>query len=1243
MSKKLYIIISCLLLISSCATYNPQYKDANAKANMPNKDIEHSFYFIGDAGNSPLGGSTKALQAFKEELSKASKQSTAIFLGDNIYEKGLPKKNDPTRAFAEHQLNIQTDAVKDFKGETIFIPGNHDWYSDDGVIGLKRQENYIEDILGKNTFLPENGCPIENIHISKDIELIIVDSKWFIANWDKQPTFNDNCDIKTRARFFDEYSSLIKKSRGKTTIVAIHHPMYTNGSHGGQFTFADNMKPLPVLGTLKNVIRKTSGVANVDIQNMRYNEFRKRLITISQENKKVVFVSGHEHNLQYIIEDNLHQIVSGSGAKVSATRNVGGGQFSYGTPGYTVLDVFKDGSSYVRFYSADDKKIVFETELLQPNVTKSFTTYPRTFQKEKTASIYTEEETDKSGFYKFLWGDRYRKLYSTEVSAPTVNLDTLYGGVRIIRKGGGNQSKSLRLKDKKGAQYVMRALRKNAVQYLQAVMFKDQFIEGQFDNTGTEDLILDVFAGSHPYAPFAIGTLSDAVDVYHTNPKLYYIPKQNALGHFNNEFGDELYMIEEHTSEGHSDLASFGFQDKIISTEDVMKKIHKDEDIVIDEASYIRARLFDMLIGDWDRHQDQWRWIEFKENSKKVYRPLPRDRDQAFSKMSDGFLLSSAVALMPTARLLRKYDDDLVDVEGMNVEPYPLDMEFIQVSDKSVWDVQVMTIQKGITDEVIEKAFLNFPEEVRDGNLEDLKLKLKARRGNLQAISDRYFDLINKYAVIKGTNKDDYFTIECLSNGEVKIIGQRIKNGEKGEVFHERKYNREHTHEIWIYGLDDDDAFESKGKNNKIKIRLIGGQNNDSYIIPEGGKITVYDYKSKKNDISQAKKAKLNLTDIYDINVYDYKKLKKSTNQLMPTIGSNPDDGFKLGISNTYTAYGFERNPFTSQHTLSGAYYFATQGFDMSYKGEFAHVIGKWNLGLDAQFNSPNYAINFFGFGNSTPNSESDEDDGLDVDLDYNRVKIRTFKVMPSIIWRGQLGGYFKAGIFYESNEVNRTNGRFLDDAVNIYSAVNVVPVDDSIFDKQDFYGVNAAYHFENKDNEAFPTLGMQFGLQVGYKNNVDSNKGFGYVIPELGFNYKLIASGQIVLATNLRGHHNLGDGFEFYQGATLGANTGLRGFRNERFTGKSAFVQSTDIRWNFMSLKTSVLPISLGVFGSADYGRVWIDDDLVFDSAFNESDWNTSFGGGFFVNMAEMMTANISAFNSDDGLRIAFKMGFGF
>lgn len=1234
MSKNAFLTFLVILFLCSCATYQPKYKSVPSVTSTQHKEVKHTFYLIGDAGYSDLGSKSEALRAFQNELNKASENSTAIFLGDNIYEKGLPKEGSAEYALAKHRIQVQADAVKDFKGRTVFIPGNHDWYS--GIKGLKRQEKFIEDALGKNTFLPEDGCPIDKIHISDDIELILVDSHWYIKNWNKEPTINDDCDIKTRANFLEEFSSLIKKARTKTTIVAIHHPMYTNGSHGGQFTFGSHMTPAPVLGTLKNVIRKTSGVSHADLQNLKYNELKRRLVTLAQANKKVVFVSGHEHNLQYIIEDNLHQIVSGSGSKVNAVRNVGGGQFAYATPGYTKLEVYKDGSSQVFFFSSKEDKVVFESEVFPPDQKKVFTTYPKSFPETITASIYTDEETKATGAKKFLWGDRYRKYFSTKVKVPTVNLDTLFGGLRPVRKGGGNQSKSLRLQDKKGAQYVMRALRKQATQYLQALVFKDQYIEGQFDNTTAEKLLLDVFTGSHPYAPFVIGDLADAVNVYHTKPVLYYVPKQNALGYYNSEFGGELYMIEEHTSEGHADKAYFGFQDKLISTDDMMKKIHKDEDIVVDEEAYIRARLFDMLIGDWDRHQDQWRWIEFKENGKKIYRPMPRDRDQAFSIMSDGFLLGAAVKLLPAARLLRKYSDGLVDVKGVNVEPYPLDMELIMQSDKTVWNTQVKLLQSGLTDEVIEKAFQNVPKEVRDETIVKIKRTLKARRVNLQKISDRYFDVINRFAVIKGTDKDDWFDIERLPNGKTKVTAYRIKGGEKADKFHERTYSDDLTKQIWIYGLDDDDVFNVFGENSdhEIKVRLVGGQNNDTYDIKNGKRITFYDYKSKKNTVKTSK-GKKKFSDNYNTNVYDYKKLRNNVTQIVPSIGANPDDGLKIGASATFTKFGFERNPFTARHQFSAAYYFATSGYELNYNSEFANLFTNVNFGIDLQFNSPNYAANFFGFGNSTSNPEADDDDGFDVDLDYNRVKIRTFKAMPSLIWRGQQGASFKVGIFYESNEVDNTSGRFI-------SIPGVVP--NTVFDKQDFYGIDANYHFENKDNESFPTLGFHFDVQAGYKNNVDTEKGFGYIVPEIGFDYKLISSGQLVLATGVRAHINLGDDFEFYQAATLGARNGFRGYRHERFSGKSALAQSTDIRWVFNNMKTSVVPLRIGIYGGFDYGRVWIEDALVNNPAVNnKDDWNTSLGGGFFINMAKMMTLNVSAFNSDDGLRLAFQLGFGF
>ncbi|MBS9766501.1 MAG: metallophosphoesterase [Flavobacteriaceae bacterium] len=1221
--KRYAIFLLLVAFISSCATFKPQYKTVASLNPYPkNKEIEHTFYLIGDAGNSDLGKSSEALKVFKKEMERASKNSTALFLGDNIYEKGIPKKSSKEYKLAKHRIDIQIDAVKNFKGQPIFIPGNHDWYS--GLKGLKRQEKIVTKALGENSFLPKSGCPIDKVHISDNIELIIIDSQWYVTNWNSHPTMNDDCDIKTRENFFNEFTHLIKKARGKTTIVALHHPLFTNGAHGGEFSFSSHFDPLPILGTLKNLIRKTSGVSNADIQNRRFIEFKNRLMTIAHENKSVVFVSGHEHNLQYLIKDNLPQIVSGSGSKGKAVRNRGAGLFGYATPGFAKMVVFKDGSSHLSFYSVNDKKVVFETQVFPPKKQPKFTSH-KSFPPTMTSSIYTKEETDKSAFYKFLWGERYRKYYSIPITVPTVNLDTLFGGVTIGRKGGGTQSKSLRLITKDGKkQYVMRAMRKQATQYLQRGFFENQYLNGKFDNTATEMLMLDVFAGSYPYAPFVIADLSDGAGVYHLNPKLYYIPKQKALGNMNNEYGDELYMIEEHASDGHGDKASFGYSNKVLSTYDVMKKIHKNEKNVIDEKSYIRARLFDMLIGDWDRHQDQWRWLEFKENGKKVYRPLPRDRDQAFSKMGDGFLFKTAIQLMPMARLLRNYSDDLTDVKGVYVEAYPLDMEFIQKSGLDVWLSEAKKIQKGVTDEMIEKAFLNIPKEVRDETIDKIKQQLKSRRGNLQKIAKRYFKLVSKNAVVRGTNKDDWFDIERLPQGKTKVTAYRIKGGKKATIFHERTYNHKDTKEIWIYGLDDNDIFCVFGKgNDKIRVRLIGGQNKDTYNIVEGGKVTFYDYKSKKSVI-KTRKGHKKFTDNYHTNVYDYKKFKNNTTQIIPTFGANPDDGFRAGFDMVNTNFGFEQNPFTSQHKIKASYYFATNGFYVGYSGEFANVLYGLNFGIDAHFNSPNYATNFFGFGTETINPNAENADKFN--MNYNRVKIRTLKIMPSLIWRGQLGGHFKLGLFYENNQVQRTKGRFIAN----------LPTDNPIFDAQGFYGVDAIFQFKNKDVEAFPTNGFQFSLNTGFKQNAKTNKGFGYIIPEIGFDYKLVPSGQLVLATNFRGHINLGDNFEFYQGATLGANNGLRGYRNQRFTGKNSYVQSTDLRWNIADLKTNILPISLGIYAGVDYGRVWLKNDT-------SNKWQNSYGGGFFINLTNMVTANISAFNSNDGLRIGFKMGFDF
>ncbi|GMN09874.1 hypothetical protein MTsPCn9_19170 [Croceitalea sp. MTPC9] len=605
--KKIYVAV-LVLLVTGCATYKAKYaEEFSGQAIASNKEATHTFYLIGDAGKSPIGGMNPVLKAFKSRLDKAEENSTTIFLGDNIYPAGLPDKKDSTKAYleAKSHLDAQLATLSDYKGKPVFIPGNHDWYNE-GLKGLKRQEKYIEKVLkSKEVFFPENGCPIEKIEINDDIVVIAIDSEWYLVDWDKHPKINDDCEIKDRGRFFEEIEGLIKKNRDKTTILALHHPMFTYGPHGGQFSFKKHIfpsgggVPLPFIGSFINVLRRTSGATIEDQSNKNYNHLKNRLVTLAQYSEKVIFASGHEHTLQYIVEQNTPQIVSGSGAKTGATRLLNGSKFSTGQMGYAVLNVFEDGSSNVEFFSIENDKeeLAFSTEVLKANKKKTLAEYSSKFPFKVEASIYTKEEIDKSGFYKWLWGDRYREYYATKVKAPTVLLDTLFGGLTVVRKGGGNQSNSLRLQHKDGRQFVMRALRKSAERYLQAIAFQNQYVIGDFEDSFIEKFLMDFYTGAHPYAPFTIAALSDAVGIYHTNPKLYYIPKQNILGDYNSEFGDELYMIEEHVSEGHNNLESFGKTKKIESTYDLIKKLRKDEEYSVDAKEYVKARLFDMLIG----------------------------------------------------------------------------------------------------------------------------------------------------------------------------------------------------------------------------------------------------------------------------------------------------------------------------------------------------------------------------------------------------------------------------------------------------------------------------------------------------------------------------------------------------------------------------------------------------------------------------------------------------------------------
>ncbi len=1131
-------------------------------------------------------------------ISKDNNNATLLMLG-NITDAYKKKKK---HSLLESQLKL----IEGFNGDVFISPGHSEW-DFDGYRSIQNLEKFIQK-NSKASYFPDDGCPIKVKDISDNVILISLDSQWFLEDWNKHTYINDDCEIKSRAQFFLAFEGILKKAQGKIKIITSHHPVFSN--------------------TKKGFIARTGGTSTKDFQNKQNRTFRNKILTLVRQTEEVVFVSGHDHNQQYINKFGIPQIISGANGKTKKAKVIEDGDFASSENGFAKIDVYKNGKVAVSYYASngDNVQDIFSTTIFKGGKKAlSFDLKPKSsFGSSQKSSIYSVDETTKSKFYKGLWGEHYREFYSKEVEAPIAFLNTLKGGLTPVRRGGGHQTKSLRLVDKNGKQYVMRALKKSAVKFLQATAFKDKYVEKELENSAVDKFVLDFYTTAHPYTSLVVGELADAVGVFHANPELYYIPKHKELGEFNEDYGDELYLIEERVESNHSDLESFGKPEKILSTNDVLAEIHRTGKSDVDESLYLKARLFDMLIGDWDRHFDQWRWGLFKKaDGTKIYKPIPRDRDQAFS-VFDGSLFSFLRFAIPQARMFQSFDEELPDPRWFSFEPYPLDLSFLNESTWEDWEREAMYLQDNLTDNQIEKAFENLPEEVKGKTVEEIKAKLKGRRSNIVKIAREYYNFVAKFEVITGTQKNDFFEITRMPNGETKIDIHRKDLG----IF-SKTFNKKETKEIWIYGLDGKDEFKVVGKGNQlIKIKIIGGKNNDTYDFKNTRNVKIYDYKSKKNTIVNKSSRKW-LVDDYDINNYDYTKRKHNINRFLPTLAFNPDDGLRVGITDNYKVFGLQTNPFTQNHTFSASYFTSTSGYNLSYKGEFSNIFHNWNFGVEGLYTSPTFAINFFGFGNETPD-EGDED------LDFNRVRIRQWNAAISLNWKGRDGGYFQFKPLIESFEVQRTSDRF------IATLESGIDANDNVFDRQNYVGAEVTYGFENKNDTAFPTYGLNLGLTVGYKTDIEDetiDNNFAYIKPVISFEHKINKSGSLVYATKIGGQVLIGDDFEFYHASQLGGNGSLRGFRNERFTGKYSFYQSTDLRLKLGAFKSSFVPLKYGITGGLDYGRVWLDGDDIGDFG----DLNTSVGASFWVSGLDTFTSNLGVYGSDDGIRVVVVFGFAF
>ncbi|AZA84125.1 metallophosphoesterase [Chryseobacterium lactis] len=1216
------------IILQSCATYDVQ--KSKSLAELPLQDsanIAHQFLLIGNLGGADRHSSQKTLQKLQNRLNNASAKSTLLFLGDNLYSQGMSGENNKESKQAQSIVENKLKITKNYKGNTVVIPGNHDWQY--GLKGMKNQEKAVSQYLNtKKAFLPKNGCPIDKLKLENNITLITVDSQWFLENWENDSKINADCDIKSREDFFKEFEGLINKNQNNLIVVALHHPLISKGIHAGYFSWKDqlfplgNQVPLPGIGTLINAFRSTSGISPQDMNNAHYIALTSRLKSIVQNNDNVIFVSGHDHNLQYLEEKNVRQIISGAGSENGAAKIAHSQGFSYGGNGYAVLNINQDGSANVAYYSTQNnsERLLTTIQVLKkvqhPTPTNNTS---EKFSKTIMTSVYPESLTKKSRFYTWLWGEHYRKYYSIPIEAKVATLDTLKGGVTPVRAGGGHQSNSLQLVAKNGQEYAMRGVKKSAIRFFNAVAFKNSSLGADFEGTAAERFLLDFYTTGHPYTPFAIENMAEKINVLHTNSQLYYIPKQNKLGGFNSEYGNELYQIEGKLSGSKEDLKQLNGAKATMNTMDMMENLHKSEKYSVDQQSYIRARIFDMLLGDWDRHEGQWRWVEYKENDRYVYKPIPKDRDQAFSKY-DGVVFKF-IMMAPALRHMQTFKQDIRNVKWMNREPYPLDLAFLKNATEQDWKREAAYIQQNLSDKVIDEGFRNLPPEVQDETIRLIQKNLKIRRDKMVQYATEYYKALQKTVVLTGTNHQDQFVIKKEKN-KINITQYRVKK-EGNELVFQREYPKDMTKEIWVYGLDDNDTFDVSGtENSGIKVRIIGGENNDVYNIANGRNIKLYDFKSQKNTYQLAGHTTKKISDDYEINTYNYAKPTYDFFAGYPSISYNPDEGAKIGAHVGYTQNGFERNPYSARHTLQANYLTATGGAEFIYDGSFPNAIGKWAFNLNARFTTSNFAQNYFGFGNETVNNQDQ------FGKDYNRVKMQQIQFTPSLSRKSFLGFVQSIQLKYEDYKPKYTPERFITQSGQI---------DSRTFDSQKFLGAKYTFSYDHSDSPSFPTMGFGFSLSAAWKTNLeDTKRNFMTYEGLLNMAHRIDNKGHFVFATKVQGRYINNQHYEFFQGAELGGNNGLRSFRDYRFLGRSSLFQNSEVRWNFGRIKNGVAPVDFGILGGYDYGRVWMDGD-------DSRKWHQSVGGGIWMSALETLSIRATYFTGSEGGRFSAGAGFWF
>jgi len=791
---------------------------------------------------------------------------------------------------------------------------------------------------------------------------------------------------------------------------------------------------------------------------------------------------------------------------------------------------------------------------------------------ENSTVVIPGQHFKKGRGHHFFLGKHYRPEWTTPVRFNNFYLDKEMGGLTVDKPSGSRQTMGLRLKSTNGHEYVLRSIDKD---------FGNGF-DSIYRGTFIANTAKDQASFGYPYAAITITPMIEAAGVYHTNPRMVFVPKQKALGEYSDKYGDQLYLFEERPDDDWSDAAFFGNSKNVVGTEKLMEKVFEDNDNSVDQKAFARARLFDMLIGDWGRHADQWRWAAFKADGKTVYKPIPRDRDQSYT-IFDGLLPGIATSFGPGV-FLENYSPDINNIHFFNRPGRELDRQFTNELSEADWVNIAIDMQSRITYKVIEDAIKILPADVYKINGERLVKNLKGRRDRLQDFAHRYYKYLARKIEIYGTDKKEYYDINRISSEETVVTAFKVnKDGtlEKDPLY-TRRILKQETKDVHIFGFKDTDVFKIRGRGGDgVKIRLLGVMPEDS-IIMSGNNNKTKIFKGPSDRYDSVFQKKIYAGPIILLTPPAYKVFENDP------LGLFTRPGLHVGFNVAYHPKPWRADKREAVHNIAVNYGFLRNTFNVEYVGFLPQKIGRWNIVFKGKYDNP-AAENYFGTGNNSVDSSNENNI---ITRYYNTYSQRYFAGL-ALTRSIKDKHYIDFTVFYQNVDINSNPSRYI--AKNESTS--------PVFNRNQFVGAEIGYSYLAVNDRVLPTKGINFLAAAGYVSNIKNSEAFFKARSSMAVYVPL--GKYLSFATRVGGGYLTGDA-NYYHLNKLGGNVNLRGYKRERFYGKSSFFNNNELRL-ITNTRNIVFNGRVGILGFIDNGRVWQPGEV-------SKEWHVGYGGGIIL-----------------------------